>query len=109
MYADWYQSKFNRKINCCHVLPVSHCLKGHPESGKVWMHFINNIIIDQMGFETTTHDCCIYKKVIDGSLVYLLQQIDDCTIACHDQRTDENAFNIIGTKMRFKEKMIIPF
>ena len=74
------------------------------------MHFIDDIIIDQMDFETTTHDCCIYKKSIDGSLVYLLRQIDDCALACCDQKTTENIFNIIGTKMSDEEeKGIIPF
>ena len=58
------------------------------------------------------HDCCIYKKVIDGSVIYLLRQINDCALMCCDQKTAENIFNIIGTKMRFKdeeEKGIIPF
>ena len=32
------------------------------------MHFIDNIIIDQMGFKTTTHDRYIYRKVNDGDL-----------------------------------------
>ena len=36
-YADWYKSKFDRNFNCCHILPVYHCLQGHPESGKMWM------------------------------------------------------------------------
>ena len=65
-----------------------------------------------MGFETTTHDCCIYKKVIDGNFVYLLWKIDHCACVCHVQKTAENIFNIIETKMRFKdeaEKGIIPF
>ena len=65
-----------------------------------------------MGFETTTHDCCIYKKVIDGNFVYLLWKIDHCACVCHVQKTAENIFNITGTKMKFKdekEKFIIPF
>ena len=58
------------------------------------MYFIDNIIIDQMSFEATTHDHCIYKKVIDESLVYLLSQINKCAIGYCDQK---------GTKMRFKD------
>ena len=59
-YADWYKDKFGEEINRRNLLPVKHCLQGHPESGKMWMHFIDNILIKEMGFKTMTHDCCIY-------------------------------------------------
>lgn len=48
--------------------------------------FIDNITIDQMGFETTTHDCFVYKKVIDGNVVYLLKQIYKMCAAVCDQK-----------------------
>ena len=38
------------------VLPVNHTLQGHPESGKMWINMIDNILINQLGFRTTTHD-----------------------------------------------------
>ena len=91
---------------------MKHALQGHPESGKMWMHFIDNILIKEMGFKTTTHDRCIYRKVIDDEAVYILRQIDDCICQCKREETAKNIFNIIGTKMRFEseeEKGIIPF
>ena len=81
-----------------------YCLQGYPENGKMWMDFIDIIIIDQMGFESTTHDCCIYKKVIDRILVYILRQIDECARAFCNQKTAKHIFYIIGTKIRFKMK-----
>ena len=84
-YADWYKEKFGKEINRKHVLPVYHCLQGHPESGKMWMHFIDNIIINQIGFKTTTHDQCIYQKVIDEEVIYLLRMVDDCIISCKNE------------------------
>ena len=65
-----------------------------------------------MDFKTTTHDRCIYRKVIDGEVIYLLQMVDDCIISCTNEKTARNIFNIIGEKMQFqreKEKGIIPF
>ena len=44
--SDWYILTTGKDINPCHVLPVFHCLQNHPESGKMWMHFRNNIIIN---------------------------------------------------------------
>ena len=55
-YADWYKDRFGEEIDRQYILPVKHCLRGHPESGKMWMHFIDNILIKEMGFKTTTHD-----------------------------------------------------
>ena len=76
------------------------------------MHFIDNILMNEMGFTSTTHDRCVYWKVIDGEPVYLLPQIDDFLCGCRREETAENVFNTIGLKMRFdteKEKGIIPF
>ena len=78
----------------------------------MWVVFIDNNVTDKMGFENTTHDCCIYKKVIDGNVVYLFRQIDNLGVVVSDQNTAEKMFNIIGTKIRFKDKEdkgIIPF
>ena len=33
------------------ILPVNHALQRHPESGKMWMKMIDNILINQLGFK----------------------------------------------------------
>ena len=65
-----------------------------------------------MEFKITTHDRCIYRKVINNEVVYILMQIDDCIVQTKQEETTKNIFNIIGTKMRFaseEKKGIIPF
>ena len=74
-YKEWWNetcsSRSKSLINWKFVLPVQHCLQGHLESGKQWMRFIDNILINKMGFRTTTNDCCIYWKLMaDGEPVY---------------------------------------
>lgn len=54
-----------------------------------------------MGFKTTVHDCCIYRKIIDSEVIYLLCQMDDCLAVFYDQKTAKNLFNILWIKMRF--------
>ena len=72
-YADWYENKYKKKLDRRQVLPVKHALQGHPESGKQWMRMIDNILIAKMGFQTTTHDRCIYRRVLsDGSIQLML-------------------------------------
>ena len=63
------------------------------------MNFIDNILIKVMRFKTTTHDRCIYRKVIDDEIVYILRQIDDCLAQAKQEETTKNIFNIIDTKM----------
>ena len=43
-YMNWFKMRFpGRLISRKYVLPVHHVLQGHPEKGKMWMHFIDNI------------------------------------------------------------------
>ena len=75
------------------------------------MHCIDSILINEMDFRTTTHDHCIYRKVVFGEPVFLLRQVDDFLMACKDQKTAENIANIIGTKLQFdteKEEGVLP-
>ena len=101
-YATWYENKFNKKIDRRMVLPVYHALQGHPESGKQWMHMIDSILINKMGFHTTTHDRCIYRRVLkNGSVQLLLRQVDDFLLACESKEIAENIFQDIGNAIRF--------
>lgn len=82
-YSDWYEQKYNKCPDWQQVLPVYHALQGHPESGKMWMNMIDNILIKEMGFRTTTHDRCIYHRVLtDGSVQLMLHQVDDFLLVC---------------------------
>ena len=60
---EWYMDVKGIKITKRYVLPIYHALQEHPESGKIWMKFIDNIIINQLGFHTATHDRCMYRRV----------------------------------------------
>ena len=64
-----------------------------------------------MGFRTTTHDRCIYCKVVFGEPVFLLRQVDDILLASKDQKIAQNITNLICTKLQFeteKEEGILP-
>ena len=76
-YTEWYKDKHNIEISKQLVLPVHYTLQGHPESGKMWMKMINQIIIDELGFQTTKHDRCIYMRVRDGETQLMLRQVYD--------------------------------
>ena len=111
-YAEWYKDAKGVKISKRQVLPVYHALKGHPESSKMWMKSINNIIINQLGFCTITHDRCIYRWVQDGETQLLLRQVDNFLLGVENEQSARNLFNDIGKKIQFPtevEQGIVPF
>ena len=111
-YAEWYKDTKGVEISKQQVLPVYHALQGHPESGKMWMKLIDNIIINQLGFHTTTHDRCIHRRVRDGETQLLLCQVDDFILGTKDKQSVRNLFNDIGKKIQFPtevEQGIIQF
>ena len=115
-YEEWWNSTAKERdkppITRKFVLPIRHCLQGCPTSGVQWMRFIDDIIINQMGFRTTTHDRCIYYKIMeDGEPVYMLRQVDDFLLACRKEKTAKDIFHTIGVKMQFdteREQNIVP-
>ena len=111
-YADWYYKKNGEHISKRMILPVCHALQGHPESGKMWMKMIDEILITQLGFRTTTHDRCIYIRERDGEVQLLLRQIDNFCTGMTSEKAARDLFNDIGIKIQFpseKEDGTIPF
>ena len=111
-YYEWYKETTGKTLNRRFVHPVLNSLQGHPESGKMWMKLIDRILIKELGFATTTKDCCIYIKKIDERIILLLRQVDDFCCACTDEQDAKNIYNLIGTKIQFqseRDKGDIPF
>ena len=100
-YFEWYKEKTGKTLKRRFVLPLLHSLQGHPESGKMWMKLIDRILIIDLGFSTTTKDCCIYKKKIEEHIILLLRQVDDFCCSCTDEQDAKNIYNLIGTKIQF--------
>ena len=61
VYADWWEARYpNDKLDRTHVLPILRSLQGHPESGKIYERYINDILVSKdLGFQPTVHDRCI--------------------------------------------------
>ena len=76
------------------------------------MRFIDNIIVNEMGFRSTTHDRCVYLKIMEnGEPVYMLRQVDDFLIACKNEKIAKDIVNTIGVKMQFdseRDQNIVP-
>ena len=78
------------------VIPVLHSLQGHPESPCLWDRYISKIIIDEMGFQATTHEPCLYYNNDDNGLILILRQVDDF----HVSAKTVAMCNKVGDKIR---------
>jgi Reverse transcriptase (RNA-dependent DNA polymerase) len=109
-YTDWYEHRFNRKLNRSHVLPVLHALQGHPESGKLWENHISAILRSPpFGFKCTTHDRSIYSATIEGVKVLLLRQVDDFALACPNEALAKRIYDQIGAQLQLPSEDTPPF
>ena len=65
-------------------------------------HLIVGFSIKQMGFQTKTHDICIYYWVTsDGKVQLLLRQVDDFLLACDSEEVAKDIFKDIGVVIQF--------
>ena len=75
---DWYLHRFKIKLNRLkEVIPLFKALQGHPEAGALWERMISDIMINKLGFTTTTHERNIYSGTIDGHEILVCRQVDD--------------------------------
>ena len=79
-YAHWYLQKFNEEVDRDLVIPIGKALQGHPEARASFSKMVNKTLKD-MGFTTTVHEPCIYRRSMDGIETILLCQVDDIAIA----------------------------
>jgi hypothetical protein len=109
-YAEWYQARHHVPLDRSKVLPVLHALQGHPESGRLWEHYINAILSSsELVFSTTTHDRCIYTATFDNTKVLLLRQVDDFCLAAPSESFARQIFGIIGRKLQQPNEATPPF
>ena len=69
------------------------------------MKMIDDILIKELGFRTTTHDKCIYLKERDGEIQLLLWQVDDFMLGTTNKKDMRDLFNNIGMKIQFPSEV----
>jgi Reverse transcriptase (RNA-dependent DNA polymerase) len=81
MYVDnqfWWTKHLRRPpIPKGYVIPILKNLQGHPEAPRLWHKHIDNILINKLNFDHTTHEPCLYfQNHPDDRLILVLQQVD---------------------------------
>ena len=100
VFRAWYTEIENKPpIPKNHVLPVNHALQGHPESPRLWARKIHSILTD-LGYKNTTHEPCLYAKMIGDKPIFFLRQVDDFLISAPSEEISNKEFDAIQKGLR---------
>ena len=104
-YCEWYLEKHGKAIDPSqYVIPVERALQGDPAAGFQWETYINKILLEQLGFKTTTHERNLYRGTVDGQDVLICRQVDDFAIASHDPQIAEKLITMINERVTTDSK-----
>ena len=68
-----------------YVLPVLRNLQGHPEGPRLWHKYIDNILVNELGYDHTSHEPCLYfQHHKTHGLILILRQVDDFLIGARN-------------------------
>jgi hypothetical protein len=100
-FLDWWVNCLgNKPIPIGWVIPILRNLQGHPEAPRLWHKHINNILVNELGFDHTTHEPCLYfKHHPEHGLILLLRQVDDFMISAKTREIAEEVRSQIQSKM----------
>jgi Reverse transcriptase (RNA-dependent DNA polymerase). len=98
-YRDWYLTRKGKKIPQGWVLPVKGSIQGHPDSGEVWQTRINEVI-EAYGFQSTTHEPCLYRGTFKGHDLIICRQVDDMLMAGKDDNIVQAFAHELSTKLK---------
>ena len=106
---EWAREAPGKEVPKGHVMEALDSLQGHALSGRQWMHVIDDILLNELGFHTTTCDRCTHEKVTEnGKTVFLSRQVDDILTATKNQATTESITKRIGECVEFKHEKELP-
>ena len=98
-YINWWQKKTGQTLPADTYVQVLQAIQGHPESPRLWQLHIDKIL-SKIGFQSTTHEPCLYIKYTPTETLYMLRQVDDFAIACDDKRTAISHWDEIDTFLK---------
>jgi Reverse transcriptase (RNA-dependent DNA polymerase) len=92
-FREWWTDQLGRRpIPKGYVIPILKNLQGHPDAPRLWHKHINDILVNRMKFDHTTHEPCLYfQHHPQHGLIMVLRQVDDFMISA---KTKEIALEV---------------
>jgi hypothetical protein len=100
-FLDWWVNCLgNDPIPKGWVIPILRNLQGHPKALQLWHKHINSILVDDLGFDHTTHEPCLYfKHHPEHGLILVLRQVDNFLISAKTRQIADEVHQQIQSKM----------
>jgi hypothetical protein len=96
----WVNCLGNDPIPKGWVIPILCNLQGHPEAPQLWHKHINSIPANDLGFDHTTHEPCLYfKHHPEHGLILILQQVNNFLISAKTSQIADKVCQQIQSKM----------
>jgi hypothetical protein len=100
-FRQWWEEHLGKDtIPAGYVIPVKKALQGHPVSPRLWDKYIPKLITEELGFQSTLHEPCLYcKRDKDDNLTLILRQVDDFLVANKDSKECDRIGELIQARM----------
>jgi hypothetical protein len=81
------------------VLPILCALQGHPAAGSSWADKVEQLLITELDFTSTTHETCLYISNYAGQAVLICRQVDAFIAAGKEEDKLRKLFTHLATKI----------
>ncbi|RVW56848.1 Retrovirus-related Pol polyprotein from transposon TNT 1-94 [Vitis vinifera] len=93
---------FGEGIKDGQVCLLKKSLYGLKQSPRQWYKRFDKYMLD-IGFNRSSHDGCVYFKLTENSMVYLLLYVDDMLVACKEKRHLEQVKEMLKAEFEMKD------
>jgi hypothetical protein len=103
--AEWMEDASGTRPDRSQVLPVLCALQGHPATGSSWTDTVEDLIMTQMSFTSTTHETCLYIGSYAGQDILIYRQVDDFMAAEEHEGPLRELFQFLATKISIEAEI----
>ncbi|RVW69880.1 Retrovirus-related Pol polyprotein from transposon TNT 1-94 [Vitis vinifera] len=93
---------FGEGIKDGQVCLLKKSFYGLKQSPRQWYKRLDKYMLD-IGFNRSSHDGCVYFKLNEDIMVYLLLYVDDMRVACQERRHLEQVKEMLKAKFEMKD------
>jgi hypothetical protein len=97
--AEGLEETTGKRPDITLVLPVLCALQGHPPAGSSWADKVEQLLMVQLEFTSTTHDTCLYISAYTGQDVLICRKVDDFMAAGKDESKLRSLFKFLVTNI----------
>jgi hypothetical protein len=103
--AEWVEEVSDTRPYRALVLPVLCALQGHPAAGISWADKVEQLLMTDLKFTSTTHDTCLYSGKYTAQEVLICRQVDDFMAAGLNESRLRLLFTYLATLINIEAEV----